>query len=195
MKRIYAYALICMFTAGFAGAQGFINFTPNIGYMYQHITTTYNYSSLGEDIKSELNAIFEDAHFSVSLQSKQEYSALAVGLDIQAAGLWYLSATVGLPRKLATAGFDPSSALYDRTLSTHTASNIKAFIVDSQVGLGIPLHFRKLNLFGGIAASVNYIDVKRTVDKRLKLSRVTLTELTDFTKTATLGAGTMIRVN
>jgi len=200
MKRIFALIVISMTATAFASAQSSFSFTLNGGYMYQVSTTTYDKSSLAAEIQAELNDIFKDSDRSidVTLRTKEQFNAGALGLNMQFPMFFipmYFSLTAGIPTSMATAGFNPTSALYDRTLNVHSSSDVKAVILDGQLGPGFaPTFGEHLALFIGLGATANYVNITRSIDKPLQLKHAEIVGIKDSSQSVLLGLGASLKM-
>lgn len=200
MKRIFALIVISMTATAFASAQSSFSFTLNGGYMYQVTTTTYDKSSLAAEIQAELNDIFKDSDSSidVTLRTKEQFNAGALGLNMQGSSIpWfpmYFSLTAGIPTSMATAGFNPTSALYDRTLNVHSSSDVKAVILDGQLGLGFAPTLSRLTLLFGLGATANYVNITRSIDKPLQLKHAEIVGIKDSSQSVLLGLGATLKM-
>lgn len=194
-KKIFAVlALALSFSLVAEGVGLAINIDP-LGYMNHTIITTYDSEKLADNLKDE----FVNAGLIGELQigdqnSKNVYNAYALGLDVTYK-VFYTSLSLGLPAKMYSSGFDPISIMYPGTFKDSNKIG-GTIILDGQLGGGVDLmkilkKENNLSFFVGGGIAVNYVHVKRPVEKDTLLGQklASAKTITEFQNIVQAGLG------
>lgn len=191
LKRFFIISLCFVFFQLASFAQ-LTKLDFDVGYMYHKINTTYDFGSFDKTLQNELEKLAPNVGYgatSVTLKGTEQCNALAIGTNLRITW-FYAGLNFGLPFRMMSQGFDPATSLYEATLDVRNIKNaVKAYIIDAYVGCGLPIVLGSLDIFCGVHGSVNYIDVKRNVEKPLVLSSTVIENVLDYTQSAALGIG------
>lgn len=194
-KKILAVlALTLSFSLVAEGVGLAINIDP-LGYMNHTIMTTYDSEKLANNLDEEFkNALGVGTLQLGDQNSKNVYNAYALGLDVTYK-VFYTSLSLGLPAKIYSNGFDPIKLKYHDAFDDSNKIG-GTIILDGQLGGGVDLmkilkKENSLSIFVGGGIAVNYVHVKRPIEKGSSLIRAlpNVKTMTEFRNIVQAGLG------